>query len=225
MTCPEIRKTVPTVFWDWNGTLLDDCEFGISVMNRLLKKRGLPLIESVEYYRSVFCFPVELYYRRLGLKQEDWEEDAHFWMDTYMAGEHTCPLRKGAEEAVRLLADAGCPQLILTASKTENMLSQLSRFPIAPVFQKVIGLDHIYATSKAENGIKYLRDSGTDPKHCFLIGDSQHDAETAFSMGITPVLISGGHQTEAQLLETGAHTESGPLEAARYILRAFSEPQ
>lgn len=168
-------QTTPTLFWDWNGTLLDDCTFSMNVMNRLLAYRKLPLLRDEEHYRSLFCFPVENYYRKLGLKEEDWEEDAHRWMNDYMSHESQCPARDGAVQAVTRLRQLGCRQLILTASKTENLLAQLTRFPEG-LFDGLLGLSHIYATSKTEIGKEYIRQNGLDPKMCVMIGDSLHDA-------------------------------------------------
>jgi phosphoglycolate phosphatase len=56
-----------TIIWDWNGTLLDDTDFCIRSMNRLLSVRGLPEL-SKERYLEVFDFPVEKYYRSIGFE-------------------------------------------------------------------------------------------------------------------------------------------------------------
>ena len=43
-----------TVFWDWNGTLLDDVWTGTAAMNALLTKYHLPLLRDMAHYREVF---------------------------------------------------------------------------------------------------------------------------------------------------------------------------
>ena len=47
------------VFWDWNGTLLDDFFTGPLILNRMLVKRGLRPVTDEEYY-EVFDFPVRI---------------------------------------------------------------------------------------------------------------------------------------------------------------------
>lgn len=42
----EGNAMVKTVVWDWNGTLLDDVEISRQVMNRMLSRRGLPVLET-----------------------------------------------------------------------------------------------------------------------------------------------------------------------------------
>ncbi len=48
------------IIWDWNGTLLNDTDICVSCMNRVLKKRGLELLD-VQRYREIFNFPVKIY--------------------------------------------------------------------------------------------------------------------------------------------------------------------
>ena len=55
------------VFWDWNGTLLDDLAYAVDVRNRVFPRFGLPPIDSLERYYEQFTFPVRLYYERAGV--------------------------------------------------------------------------------------------------------------------------------------------------------------
>jgi phosphoglycolate phosphatase len=32
------------IIWDWNGTLLDDVDYNVNVVNIMLKRRGLRII-------------------------------------------------------------------------------------------------------------------------------------------------------------------------------------
>ncbi len=54
------------IIWDWNGTLLDDRNFCIDIMNNVLRRRGMnKMTES--WFLENFCFPVKDYYKKLGL--------------------------------------------------------------------------------------------------------------------------------------------------------------
>jgi len=53
------------VIWDWNGTLINDVCLVVEIMNKMLKKRNLPRIDS-KIYREIFDFPVTKYYLTLG---------------------------------------------------------------------------------------------------------------------------------------------------------------
>jgi len=54
-----------TIFWDWNGTLLDDVEECIEIINVSLVKRSLSPIDRKEYLEK-FTFPIKKYYENIG---------------------------------------------------------------------------------------------------------------------------------------------------------------
>jgi len=78
------KNHVELILWDWNGTLLNDQTICIDAMNRLLVKRGLPLLTE-EKYRRVFTFPVKTYYAQLGFDfaKEPFEIPALEFMEQY----------------------------------------------------------------------------------------------------------------------------------------------
>ena len=54
------------VIWDFNGTLVDDAWLFVEILNSFLKKNNKNLISVSEYCDSFF-FPVESFYKSLGL--------------------------------------------------------------------------------------------------------------------------------------------------------------
>lgn len=207
-----------TIIWDWNGTLLEDVQLSVEVMNTILRRYGLPLLPDTAAYRARFCFPVQEYYARVGLGAELFPVVSHEWMDEYMRGEAACTLRAGAVEALRAFQAAGYRQVILSASQRENLLGQMARFPIAQYFDEVLGLTHIYATSKEGVAREWMANGGAQPENCVMIGDTQHDAQAAQAMGCRCVLLLGGHQDEGTLRATGCDVAKDPLAAAETII-------
>ena len=85
-------------------------------------------------------------------------------------------------------------------------------------FDRLLGLGDIYAKSKVEIGLAYLKEEGFDPARAVMIGDSVHDFEVAQALGVGCVLQSGGHQPAETLRKTGAPVVAGLREAAALIL-------
>ena len=54
------------IFWDWNGTLMDDVDFTHSCLNWMLETHGYPQRYDLAAYRELFGFPIEDYYRCAG---------------------------------------------------------------------------------------------------------------------------------------------------------------
>lgn len=45
------------IFWDWNGTLMDDVDFTHSCLNWMLETHGYPQRYDLAAYRELFGFP------------------------------------------------------------------------------------------------------------------------------------------------------------------------
>ena len=52
------------IFWDWNGTIVDDAFLFVKIMNSFLREKKLPLID-IKQYKSFFGFPLIQYYKKL----------------------------------------------------------------------------------------------------------------------------------------------------------------
>ena len=192
-----------TVIWDFNGTLIDDLDLVVRSVNVQLGRRGLPSV-TIERYRDVFGFPVEAYYRKIGLDldAEAMTELSAEFFDLYASGVASCPLHAGIREALERFRDAGVRQLVLSAMEERLLLATLDRLSIAGFFKASYGLDHMRADSKVKRAGKLLRDFNVEPTTALWIGDTDHDAEVAESLGVACVLIARGHQSRARLEAT-----------------------
>ena len=207
-----------TILWDWNGTLLDDVEVSHSCLNDMLRRYGRPEVPTADAYRAIFGFPVRDYYARAGIGDDLFDEVAPLWMAAYMEREITCGLRPDARAALTAFRQAGYRQVILSASKRENLLHQMERFDILPFFDDVLGLSHIYATSKEGIGREWMERAAARPQDCVMIGDTLHDAEVAAALGCRCVLVCGGHQLPAALRSAGCPVADSLADAARQVL-------
>ena len=204
------------ILWDWNGTLLDDVELCVDALNRLLADFGYPQRYDRDQYRAIFGFPIEEYYTRAGFDFS--RELAARYMEIYVPASEVCPLMDGAAEALQAFRSAGLRQVILSASKRDTLCQQVGQRGVTRYFDRLLGLSDIYAKSKVEIGLAYLKEEGFDPARAVMIGDSVHDFEVAQALGVGCVLQSGGHQPAETLRKTGAPVVAGLREAAALIL-------
>ena len=212
--CPEL------ILWDWNGTLLDDVDLCVDALNRLLAGFGYPQRYDYERYRAIFGFPIEEYYVRTGFDftKHSFAELAEKYMEDYVPASAACPLADGAIDALEAFKAAGLRQVILSASNLDTLRRQTDERGVTGYFDRLLGLGDIYAKSKVEIGLAYLKENGFDPARAVMIGDSVHDYEVAQALGVRCVLQSGGHQPPEKLRETGAPVVKGLREAAALIL-------
>ena len=142
-------------------------------------------------------------------------------MQDYLARAGACPLAKSAVPALSLLKGAGVQQVILSASNLPVLEQQVTERGVRPYFDRLLGLDNIYARSKVEVGLAYLtelKQRGAVPAQAIMIGDSVHDFEVAQALGVRCVLQTAGHQSAQQLRATGAPVVPDVLAAAQYCL-------
>jgi phosphoglycolate phosphatase len=200
----KLTKPIKHVIWDWNGTLFDDVELCLDIINSVLTKRNLKTL-TLEKYREIFTFPVQDYYEKAGLdfSKYSFEILGREWMDEYEARKNTCGLHLGAEEALKQISQKGIGQSILSAYSQNTLEEIVKNFGIDNYFLHMVGLDHIYATSKIENGKELMKRLGNGKGETLFIGDTVHDFEVANEIGAECILISGGHQEKQKLEECG----------------------
>ena len=80
------------IFWDWNGTLMDDVDFTHECLNWMLETHGYPQRYDLAAYRELFGFPIEDYYRCAGFDfaRHPYPELAARFMEHYNAGVPGC---------------------------------------------------------------------------------------------------------------------------------------
>ncbi len=199
-------KDITHVIWDWNGTLLDDAAYSLDLTDRLLRIFRLEPMGSLENYRERFGFPVIDYYGKLGFDRQIFPEVAVIWMDAYMKNEASVPLHRDASETTERIRREGIRQVIVSASKLENLHRQLASRPFFGHFDPPRGLGDIYAGSKKDIALGWMADAGADPEKTLLVGDTLHDLEVARALGAKCVLVENGHQSASRLRAAGAVT-------------------
>ncbi|MCL1830316.1 MAG: HAD family hydrolase [Oscillospiraceae bacterium] len=206
-------KQYSQIIWDWNGTLLDDVEWSISCINTMLKKRGLATLNSKAEYHQVFDFPIVEYYRRLGFdfSKESFEKLAVEYIDLYHSSNEEISLFEDVTTTLAVIHELGLGQVILSASESSNLKSQISTFDVAGYFDEILGISDIYATEKISLGQKYIdrikckNEDEYNPHRIVLIGDTTHDKAVADALGIDCILVARGHQSHTKLNSTSPH--------------------
>ena len=195
-------KKYKHIIWDWNGTLFNDIELCCDIMNNIRTRRNMPKI-TLEKYRDVFTFPVKKYYENVGLDVSDanWEILSHEFIDEYEARKYECNLFDNALNVLHNFSKLGISQSILSAYSQNTLEEIVAKFKIDIHFEKLVGLDNIYAASKMENGKKWMSELSHAEHEVLLIGDTVHDYEVAKEIGADCLLVSSGHQVEKNLLD------------------------
>lgn len=212
-------RSFDLVFWDWNGTLLDDAEYTLGCLNWLLARHAYPQRYGLAAYRELFGFPIEEYYRHAGFDfvRHPYPMLAQEFMDRYNAGVPACAAMPQAMQTLAALQSAGKRQLILSASRRDYLIEQVTQRGLKGYFDELLGLSDIYGVSKVQAGLDWLRTAGVDPARCVMVGDTTHDAAVAAALGAQCILVTTGHQSRARL-EAVCDTVAGSLDEVAGLL-------
>ena len=112
------------IFWDWNGTLMDDVDFTHECLNWMLETHGYPQRYDLAAYRELFGFPIEDYYRCAGFDfaRHPYPELAARFMEHYNAGVPGCAVTAHAVDTLQTLSRMGWQQAVLSACFTKQRL-------------------------------------------------------------------------------------------------------
>ena len=184
------------VVWDWNGTLFDDVDNCIKCMNQVLLNHELPIIKIKEEYRKKFCFPVKKYYENIGFNIQNipYKQLAQEFINVYQPNSINYQFN---DEIVALLSniqDKGIYQIILSASKQENLLAQVNSFGVSKYFAYILGVNDIYAKSKIDIAYKWIKNNMIDSSEILMVGDTIHDYEGSREIGCQCVIYNNGHE-------------------------------
>ncbi len=186
------------VIWDFNGTLLDDVSTGITALNVLLSRRGLPPVKTEREYRDVFRFPIIDYYKDVGFDftRERFDDVANEWVKAYLDAENPVACR-GVKPVLKFFRSRDVEQVIISASEKEMLLRQLDLIDLSGYFSEICGRDDIYASSKKEMATKWAHRA--PPGQKLFIGDTTHDYEVARAIDADVILLCNGHQSRKRL--------------------------
>ena len=207
-------KSLRHIFWDWNGTLLNDAWLCRDVMNGMLRKRKMPEM-SAERYQQIFDFPIVRYYERIGFdfEVESFESLGLEFIGIYEERRGEASLYADAVECLQRVESMGIGQSILSAYRHDTLVTLVREHGLDRFFHTLHGHHHIYPVGKAPQGRDALEEHGRNPSETVLIGDTAHDLEVAEELGMHCVLIPGGNQPEDLLRGLGAPSVSTRTEA------------
>ena len=205
------------IFWDWNGTLLDDTLAALKTLNTMLEKRGSSVI-SMEFYRDNFAFPVKPFYERIGmvLKDELWDDVAKEYHDIYATMPRS--LNQDAIAALEKAKASAVEQYVVSALRQDLLEDELTKRGIISYFASVRGVDNLDGAGKIPRAKELLASLGNC--RVVVIGDSLHDKEMADAVGARCVLCSQGSHAHWRLEQVSqvAHTLVGAVDAALELM-------
>ena len=188
------------IFWDWNGTLLDDARYAHQLLVTMMEARKMTPI-TFEQYQYFYEHPLERLYQRAGFsfKDEPFEKLAHEWHEKYLDSLESVELHEDARETLFRFKAAGIRQAILSALPHSILEREVRSRGLGGFFDHIQGAPDTRATGKIEYGQRLMKVWGAEPAQSVLIGDTSHDVEVAEELGIDCFLVARGAEHRDRL--------------------------
>ena len=206
------------IIWDYNGTILDDTQMVLDILNSMLEKRDLSTC-TMDRYRDIFDFPIIKSYKAVGFDFDKYpfEYLADEFTDMYEGLFPTCKLREGIVDFIKELHQQGYKQSILTAGRERGIKREIKDFGLDKYITEVTGLYNNKAESKVFLAEIHLKKIKTDPSEILFIGDTTHDNLVANEIGCDCVLLAGGHQSIERLKAVNDKVAEKPSDITKYL--------
>ena len=210
---------VENILFDFNGTIVDDVDLCLELLNTMLQACNHPKV-ALKKYLDIFDFPVIEYYKKAGFvfPNDDFPKLADYFIEEYGKRNVECQLIEGVKETLLFLKNKGKKIYIVSASEIVLLKNQLSRYDLLDFFDGISGLDNIYAASKIESAKIFIKKSNIDIEKSVFVGDTLHDAEVARELGMRCVLVAKGHQSKERLLKSDAIVVDSMMDLIKIVV-------
>ncbi|MFU8792662.1 MAG: HAD family hydrolase [Acholeplasmataceae bacterium] len=189
------------IFWDFNGTILDDRDLCFNILNQMLQKHQRPTV-TMDQYLNIFTFPVIEYYQQVfDLSKTPFDELASEFMHHYQKRSLKLKLHEGVVKAILYAQAKGYKNVLLSASEISRLKEQIKHYEIEHLFDDVLGTRNIFGQSKLDVFVGYLKYNHINADEAIIIGDTTHDAELSSMVGCDVILYTQGHQHKDRLLK------------------------
>lgn len=190
---------VRAICWDWNGTLLDDVDVCLQVMNDVLTELGESPLPDAVAYRSTFRFPIRDFYSDVGIDGARFQSAVSLYLQRLELRASESRLQAHARQTLDEVHRMGIRQVLASATLPDLLELQMAPHAVSGAFEEILAIDDPLSASKRDVIGRWLANSGLSPEQVLLIGDTNHDREIAYELGTHFLHFGGGHQLHSEI--------------------------
>jgi phosphoglycolate phosphatase len=187
---------VNSIIWDWNGTIIDDVEYNVSVVNTLLERRNLKTVSTAQY-KELRKVPIKHFYMDIGIKidnEETFNKIIEEYWGIYRKDFKRVKLNNGIKNALNKLNVDGIKNYLLSLTRHEELLEQIKIFDIENEFEMIMGSENSEVKGKVDKAKELIASEKINIRDTLFVGDVINDYEVAGNLGIKCILYLNGHQ-------------------------------
>lgn len=205
MTNSPLRLAV----FDCDGTLVDSQGSIVASMHAACDHHGI-VRPSAAAVRRVVGLPLDVAIRRLlpdvdvGFSQVMSETYKSAFFDLRQGGQVEEPLFDGLDRVLDELDRAQWLMGVATGKSWRGLKSTLAHHGLMERFVTHQTADRAQGKPHPEMMLNALHETGVEPGHAVMVGDTTYDVEMAVNAGVPAIGVAWGYHETQELMDAGA---------------------
>lgn len=189
-------QSITTLLFDWDGTLVDSAQLGLTAFEQSFAALGVAFDHEV--YREVYSPNWYLVYEALGLPKDKWERADELWSHHY--GEQTAQLVEGAKQTIAELQQKGYRMGIVSSGNGSRVAREIANLGLEGVFEVIICHEQMENRKPHPEGLQTaMRLLRLSREQSCYVGDSPEDIEMGKRAGLLTVGVRSAYPTNWKL--------------------------
>jgi len=192
----EPPRLITTLLFDWDGTVVDSHELGLTAFEQSFAALGVTFDHEV--YRSVYSPNWYSVYEAMGLPKEKWQKADELWIQLY--GEQIAQPVAGAPETISELKRRGYRLGVVSSGSQCRVAREVSELGLESVFEIVVCNEQMENKKPHPEGLETaMRVLGCSGEESGYVGDSPEDIEMGRRANMLTVGVRSAYPTSWKL--------------------------
>ena len=188
--------SVTTLLFDWDGTLVDSAQLGLTAFEQSFAALGVAFDHEV--YRAVYSPNWYSVYEAMGLPRDKWPRADELWTQHY--GEQTAQLVEGANQTITKLQEKGYRLGVVSSGNDRRVAREITKVDFDSIFEVVVCHEQMENRKPHPEGLETaLRLMNRSQAESCYIGDSPEDIEMGKRAGLLTVGVRSAYPTNWKL--------------------------
>ena len=207
-----------SILFDLDGTLVDSGEGILKCAALALETLGKPM-PSPAQMRTFVGPPLLDSFMRFGCSAEEAEEAVRIYRSRYtVTGKYEGFVYPGITKLLQRLKNDGYRLFVATSKPEATAIDVLTKFGLAPYFERIIGATFDRSRSTKSEVIAYLLEAVGAVDHALMVGDTAFDVIGAATHQLPTAAVSWGYGDVQEMAAAGAACiVNTPEELYRFI--------
>jgi len=212
---PSETTSITTLLFDWDGTLVDSAQLGLTAFEQAFAALGVAF--DHEIYRAVYSPNWYSVYEAMGLPKEKWQLADELWVQHY--GEQTAQPVPGAQATLLSLRLKGYQLGVVSSGSECRVTREISELGLENFFETVICNEQMENKKPHPEGLETaMRSLASVSEATCYVGDSPEDIEMGKRANMLTVGVTSGYPTSWKLK---SHNPDILLESLAELLDHF----